>query len=123
MKQISYSIILLFLSGILSAKNIGPSTYGKLKNNAELVVIKDTNSDLRLTMNIKIAPYIEISKNAGISRLLMYTVYCNLVRLDNTYKNTEVIFHPDYSSFVFHLENKENRIIEYCIQCFIIFNV
>ena len=106
MKQGLYILIFLSFIGNLFAKNIGQSTFGNLKNKAELVVIKDTRPDLLLTMNVKMAPFIETVNNAGISRLLFYTIYANLVRLDPTYSNTEISFHPDYSSFIFHLPNK-----------------
>jgi len=106
MKQGLYILLLLSFIGNLSAKNIGQSTFGNLKNKAELVVIKDTRPDLLLTMHVKMAPFIETVNNAGISRLLFYTIYANLVRLDPIYANTEIKFHPDYSSFIFHLPNK-----------------
>ena len=106
MKQILYIILLFCTLKQVVAKNIGQSAYGNLKNKAELVVIKDNNSDFRLTMNVKLAPFIETTDNAGISRLLMYTIYANLVRLDKSYANTEVLFQPDYSTFIFHLESK-----------------
>ena len=106
MKQILYTILLLTTLENVIAKTIGQSVYGNLKNKAELVVIKDTNTDFRLSMNVKVAPFIETIENAGISRLLMYTIYTNLVRLDSSYENTELIFNPDYSSFIFHLDSK-----------------